>query len=341
MEKSNTFRSLLNGRRQRNFKCALALFIAGVLLIVGCSKNNGTGNSSSPSKDTPNGSNGTARSGKESREEMKGMADQQGQATAPDRGNFKVVYSSPQNEKYAQMNENLRQTGALEELADELNSTIAIPEDVTITFKECGKINAWWDPRERSINMCFELMEDMAERFKPIAKSDEELQDAVGGAVMFAIFHEMGHGLIDLLKLPSTGKEEDAVDQLATYVLIDSSGDQGEKMALNGAMWWGRQYEEMAQSGKTTGDLDQLWANEHSFDAQRFYNIVCWVYGHDPDKYRNLVNNPLPEQRAVRCPQEYGRLSNAWATLLKPYLKNGGANAATSTQASNRATGND
>ena len=304
---------------------AVALVTAFALLLAGCSKNqNATGG---PPFGSSGNSGTTTTSGTRtaSRADLQGMADQQGQATAPDRGNFKVAYSDPQNEKYAQMNEELKKGGSLEQVAAELNAAISIPEDVTIVFKECGEINAFWSPPERTINMCYELIEDLAQRFSTVAKDEKQLEDAVGGAITFVFFHELGHGLIDLLKLPSTGREEDAVDQLATYVLVDSGGEEGERMALNGAKWWGQKYDELVQTGRTAGELDQLWADEHSLNAQRMYNIICWVYGHNQQKYQGMINNPLPEARAVRCPTEYERLSGAWQTLLKPYLKDAGA----------------
>ncbi|HYG81128.1 MAG TPA: DUF4344 domain-containing metallopeptidase [Pyrinomonadaceae bacterium] len=301
-----------------------ALAAAFALLLAGCAKNqNATSGTSNGSTATPSGVN-TTGAGTASRGDLNAMADQQGQATAPDRGNFKIAYSEPQNPNYAQMNEELKRGGALEQVAAELNAAVSIPEDVTIVFKECGEVNAYWSPTERSISMCYELIEDLAQRFSTIAQDQQQLEDAVGGATTFVFFHELGHALIDLLKLPSTGREEDAVDQLATYVLVDSGGDEGERMALSGAAWWGQKYDELAQSGKTTGELDQLWADEHSLNAQRMYNIICWVYGHNQQKYAALVNNPLPEARAVRCPTEYERLSSSWLTLLKPYLKDGG-----------------
>ena len=307
-----------------------ALCAALGLLLAGCSKNqNATTGGGTPSGSpgaTPGGAN-TAGAQTASRGDLKGMANEQGQATAPDRGNFKVAYSRPRNEKYAQMNEELRKTGSLEQIADELNAAISIPKDVTIVFKECGEVNAFWSPPERTINMCYELIEDLAQRFSTIARDEKQLEEAVGGAIAFVFFHELGHCLIDVLKLPSTGREEDAVDQLATYVLIDSGGEEGERMALSGATWWGQKYDELAQSGKTADELDQLWADEHSLNAQRMYNIICWVYGHNQQKYQVMVNNPLPEQRAVRCPTEYERLSSSWLTLLKPYLKDGGVSA--------------
>ena len=102
-------------------------------------------------------------------------------------------------------------------------------------------------------------------------------------------------------------------------------------MALAGALSWAMQYDRLAKSGKTAGELNMLWADEHSMDAQRFYNVVCWVFGHNPDKYQNMIDNPLPQQRALRCPTEYTRLATSWLSLLKPYLKDGGAKASAHT----------
>ncbi|HKQ53617.1 MAG TPA: DUF4344 domain-containing metallopeptidase [Pyrinomonadaceae bacterium] len=311
---------------RRPFAFSIVLVTAFALLLAGCSKKEGATTGGTPFGADGNAGGATTEGKKTaSRGDLQGMADQQGQATAPDRGNFKIAYSEPQNEKYAQMNEELKKGGSLEQVATELNAAISIPEDVTIVFKECGEINAQWSPSTRSIEMCYELIEDLAQRFSTVAKDEQQLEDAVGGAITFVFFHELGHALIDLLKLPSTGREEDAVDQLATYVLVDSGGEEGERMAISGAMWWGQKYDELVQSGRTAGELDQLWADEHSLNAQRMYNIICWVYGHNQQKYAAMVNNPLPEARAVRCPTEYERLSSAWLTLLKPYLKDGGA----------------
>ncbi|MDQ3817015.1 MAG: hypothetical protein M3362_04910, partial [Acidobacteriota bacterium] len=127
MEWSNIFGPKSSRKHGRRHKYAIALFLIGPLLITACSKNTNTGITSdsgsiSNIRRATNTSN-TASNGA-SREEMKGMADKQGQATVADKGNFKVVYSNPQNEKFAQMNENLKQAGLLEELADQLNATI-------------------------------------------------------------------------------------------------------------------------------------------------------------------------------------------------------------------------
>lgn len=309
----------------------ISLLICAALLVAGCKKNDNAGSSGTTSSINPDNTN-QAEVDTSSAEIIKRMADEQGQATQPDRGNFSVEYSEVRNPQFAQINEQFRQQRVLEGIADDLNATIAIPENVLITFKECGVPNAYWQPKDRQIVMCYELMAQMTEDFRPIAKNADDLGEKVGGALTFAFIHELGHCLIDVLKLPSTGREEDAVDQLSTFVLVGLKGEEGERMAISGALSWGIQYERLAKSGKTAAELDMLWADEHSMDGQRFYNILCWVFGHNPNKYMAMVNDPLPEARAARCPMEYSRLANAWLSLLKPYLKDGGARAAAHTE---------
>jgi len=153
--------------------------------------------------------------------------------------------------------------------------------------------------------------------FKPNAKSEDELGNAVIGATMFSFYHEAGHGFINLLDLPAVGREEDSVDQLATLTLI-AMGDQGVAMAMSGAYWFQLQ-------AKAGGHQTPFW-DEHGFDGQRFYNIMCLIYGSNPGKYGQFVSSgALPEDRAKRCPDEYTKINRAWEKLLSPYVTNGAA----------------
>ncbi|HAT17513.1 MAG TPA: hypothetical protein DCS76_06950 [Gemmatimonadetes bacterium] len=52
----------------------------------------------------------------------------------------------------------------------------------------------------------------------------------------------------------------------------------------------------------------------------RLYNVMCWIYGSDPIKYSRLVGGgSLPEDRAVRCPEEWDRMAKAWQRLPAEY----------------------
>ena len=240
----------------------------------------------------------------------------QSKTNAQGKGAFKAVYPPVKNKDYAEALAELKKARVLEEIADDLNKTIAVPVDVTLTFTECNTVNAFYDPQKRRLNICFELVEHFYENFRPDAKTEEELDDAVFGAIAFVFYHELGHALVHILDLPITGKEEDAVDQLSTLILSDGS-DEGEKSVIDGARWF------MLEEQQDDTDIDKLpfW-DEHSLNQQRFFNIICWLYGQDEKKYAGLVKNGvLPRERAARCRGEFEQLAKSWSKLLGPHLK--------------------
>ncbi len=228
-----------------------------------------------------------------------------------DTGNFVVRYDKTDNEDYQELEAIFKETRLLEDTVQELNTVFALPSQVPVVFKECGDVNAFYDPEAREISLCWELVEYYAGLFLSEEQTEEEAEEggeAVAGATAFTFFHELGHALIDIYDLPVTGREEDAVDQLATMILLEG-GEEGEMAALNGAWSFLTEEEELA-----------FW-DEHSLDEQRFYNIVCWSYGKNPEGFQYLVDDEtLPEDRAERCPAEYDRMSRSWDALLEPYV---------------------
>lgn len=228
---------------------------------------------------------------------------------------FKIIYDSPQNSVYLQMEQGLKQNKAFEQIADGLTAAFKLPRDLEIHLAECGMINCYYDLQKGQLFMCYEFMEYIPQSFQNVAKDQAELEKATGSSIIFVLFHEVGHALIDMYNLPVTGKEEDAVDQLSTLIMIEA-GPEGEEAAMYGASFFGLQ----TLRNQNTQDIP-YW-DVHSLDAQRFYNILCWVYGKDPQKYASLVTDgTLPEQRAVTCQYEYAKIKNSWNTLLMPHEK--------------------
>lgn len=239
-----------------------------------------------------------------------------GADAAADLGGFTVTYNESKNPTHAQFREVFQKEHVFETVAEGLNKTVRIPHQVQIQTVDCNTINAFYDPSSSRIIVCYELLDYFLDVFKPHAKSQDELGNSVMGATMFSFFHETGHGLIHQLDLPAVGREEDSVDQLATLILI-ASGDDGVKMALSGAYWF-----QLQASGS---DKTPFW-DEHGFDGQRFYNIMCLIYGSNPEKYKSFVDDgQLPPERAQKCPAEYTKINKAWEKLLEPYLTNGAA----------------
>ena len=202
---------------------------------------------------------------------------------------------------------------AIEKLIAELNQRLILPFDISVVFVDCELPDAFYDPETHEVTLCYQLIDDYYDLFAKKLKDKTKLDEAVKAATVATFFHELGHALVDAWKIPITGREEDAVDQLSTLVLIEAT-EGGERMALAGALSF-KLYGE-AEKG------EKIYWDEHSLDEQRFFDTICLVYGHDSEKYAYLVKNgTLPEERASFCSEDYDRVKRAWRQLLDAYLK--------------------
>lgn len=205
----------------------------------------------------------------------------------------------------------------LETLADGGNEVLALPRDIPLNGAECGTANAFYDPAEQSITLCYEIIALVDELARTQAGTDTAMADRrFTGFLSMIFFHELGHAAIDVYQLPSTGREEDNADQLAALILISDPDGGGAQTVADSA----RSFFDLAR-GTTPGMAD--FADVHSLSEQRGYNLLCWVHGSDPTAYAQLVEptGALPASRAVACRREYSQLYNAWITLLRPHLK--------------------
>lgn len=236
------------------------------------------------------------------------------EAPFSDLGDFKIVYGETQNPKYAGLNELIGNSHVFENLADFLNQLLILQEDFPITFKECGFVNAYYSPLEKEVVVCGELLENFAQNFVYFVWSEEELDTAITDATYFILFHELGHGLIDIYNITYSGREEDVVDQLSALVLVNL-GEDGVRAAITGANFF------YLTSSQIDTQYYPFW-DEHALGQQRYYNILCWVYGSDQQKYADFVGEyGLPVERAGRCPREYEKMSQFWDIALDPYIK--------------------
>ncbi len=232
-----------------------------------------------------------------------------------DEGDFIAVYSKIENEKFADFNQRFKDQKVVEDITGSLNEILALPTDVNVTFKDCGQPNAWYQPSTKTIIFCYEFMEFFQAKALEMGKSEEDANEIMIGATLFFFFHELGHCLIDVYDLPATGREEDSVDQLSTYILMDESDETGQRSAGAGVLM----FKAMAENEQPSAGS---FADEHSLSSQRFYNVACWMYGRDQNEYGFFVEEGiLPETRAVRCPTEYKKMSSAWQRLTEPWVK--------------------
>ena len=238
-----------------------------------------------------------------------------------DMGDFYVEYGPNPSSPYVESDTAaawLKETRLLDDNAEWLNSVYRLPYDVRVRGAECDTENAFYSPGKKAITMCYELVDAALRAGDAVYDGDPYDVDEFAYNVLDGILmHEVGHALVDVYDLPTTGMEEDAVDQFSALIQSRTYGDYdpyyetGQNMMLDVAEWWGymSQYTEAP-----------YWA-VHSLNEQRFYNIACYVYGSDPEYNRDLLGfDYLPFSRAKTCQYEYEQMSYSWDRLLDGYL---------------------
>lgn len=137
------------------------------------------------------------------------------------------------------------------------------------------------------------------------------------GNSLFALLHEMAHGLIADLGLPVLGREEDAADAFATVAILDMKTEFTHRVLVNAAKSWMIIDRRSRESGEPV-----VFYDAHGLDLQRAYNIICLMVGSDPDQFDDLANEVnLPEDRRGTCQGDYSNASWSWNKALATHLR--------------------
>lgn len=91
-----------------------------------------------------------------------------------DKGDFIVQHGTVQNAKYKDIDQQIKDGKVLEDAANQLNKNLKLPADIYLRTKDCGEVNALYDPNDNSITMCYELMEHFHKLFKDAGKDDQQ-----------------------------------------------------------------------------------------------------------------------------------------------------------------------
>ena len=231
----------------------------------------------------------------------------------PAHAEFVARYAEPESAKYRHVSADFQQRKLLETLARYLNDAVQVPGVVSLVFTECGQSNAYYRPSTRSVVMCYELMEEVAGKVLQDFRSSsfEAVSDVTFGTVMFFLFHEVGHALVDVLMLPILAREEDSADAIATYFQLNSAM---RFPSVIGAAWF---FDSMSASL-----TNQQFSDEHSFGPQRKFNVLCFAFGSDPTAFSKMAQSAgLSVERANRCGDEYARLDSSVRKLLGRNLR--------------------
>src|SRR6516164_6159699 len=141
------------------------------------------------------------------------------------------------------------------------------------------------------------------------------------GNTLFVLLHEMGHVLIAEMKLPVLGREEDAADTFAALAMLKVGTSFSQRVLAAAAKGWFLSDRRDQQTGEKP-----LYYDEHNLSRQRAYQIVCFMVGSDPAKFKSLADETkMPEARQQRCNEEdYPKASWSWETVLEPHRRASG-----------------
>lgn len=205
-----------------------------------------------------------------------------------------------------------------DKLATTLNAHLKIDIPVYLTSGPCGQENAFFQSNNGNgvsqITMCSEFIDKIIKEFKFDGLNQSQLNEAVYGNVYSILLHEVGHALIYALNIPVLGREEDAADGLAA-LLLSNNPRYG---------YWAAEFHKQTNDFGDTGLFKsltpKLYFDEHGLDRQRYYNIICWIYGKDVAA-RDYFLSILPSSRAKRCSSEYLQLKSSWNQLLEDHFR--------------------
>ncbi len=149
--------------------------------------------------------------------------------------------------------------------------------------------------------------------------SEQQIRDTmdfVVGNLMFVMFHEAGHMMIDEFDLPVLGKEEDSVDMLSSVILLKDEDEYTNQALESTAAAWVL----AAKDGETAGADLAFW-DVHGLDRQRAYNVACLAYGKNPERFSAFADAlELPDQRRYGCGQEYQDIEKGWSKVLAEHV---------------------
>jgi len=235
-------------------------------------------------------------------------------AAKPEQNSPSFRYEKPTSPDFDSLSNTLRESRILEVWIKHVGNTLkGVEVRIETVVAECGKANSSYEPENRRIVLCYEEIDRIFSTLRSLGYEDDRLLVFWIGTILNELYHELCHGLIHTLTLPVAGKEEDACDQFALLQLLNHP--YGTDLALGSVVYLG----EMSSIEKEIGVNP---SQQHSSYAQRYFNILCWTYGSDPEKLGFLIDQEhLPEVRAKTCRTEYLRALHAWSALLAPFDK--------------------
>jgi hypothetical protein len=237
-------------------------------------------------------------------------------------GPIHVEYVPPDDPMHQRVYEMIKRRQSLE-MVQKIFSPFKLPVDLYIKTVGCdGVSNAWYQRVDNhpTVSVCYEYLQEiwqsMPDKDAPSARLT--MSDAICGQLFFAIAHELGHAMFDIFDVPIFGRQEDAADQFATFVMLQFGGDQARRL-ISGAAYGYRAYiKDLKEKPSVTLAL-AAFSSDHGFPEERYFNLLCTAYGYDQKLFADEMSK-IPDSRVNKCKFEYDDLKWAFDETFKSHI---------------------
>jgi hypothetical protein len=234
-----------------------------------------------------------------------------------------IEYKEPTNPAHRPIYERLKKRKVLEQYKDFM-APLKLDKLLAVRLQGCDGIeNAWYSGSTYSITYCYE----MVTHYERIISESDLLpgfrkEDALVAGFVETLLHETGHAIFHILDLPIFGREEDAADAIASFVMLRVGKNSARRLLAGAAFAYraGEQARERKRGGPRT--LKE-YADIHGTDAQRFFNSLCIALGSDEVEGTKIFSDfeqLLPEFRQETCAHEYMAVRKSFLRLVLPHV---------------------
>jgi len=224
-----------------------------------------------------------------------------------------ISYVEPRNSAFRPIYERLKQRQVLERLSAFM-SPLSLTRKIEVKTDQCGVTTSAFVPGG-GVTICYEYVAEI-ERLAPTARTRYGVtrEVAVTGAFVQVVLHEMARAVFDVLQVPVWGREADAADKLAGFIMLQFGPEVALTLLTGTAHFF-----EASDRTWTGSDFSDV----RSTEAQRFYNYLCIAYGGpSSDEFKVFLDviGFLKLKRARHCAAEYRDLRWAFQRTILPHV---------------------
>ena len=235
-------------------------------------------------------------------------------------GRVSIEYVVPTNSDFQELYGLLRNRRALENIQEVLRP-FRFSEQLTVKTAQCGAVNSYYQRLDfkPTVTICYELLKRILDSLpNETTPAGVTPDDATVGQFLWVTLHEVGHATFDMFGVPIFGREEDAADNFATYIMLHFRGGQARRL-IGGAAWAWRGYLGDYRKNPLVQTRLAAFSSDHGQPQERFYNLLCLAFGADKVEFAD-AQNFLPATRTPSCSYEYRTLVRAFHKEIIPHI---------------------